>query len=370
MTWSSVKATLSYQSLRAARSSSWSSDRITTVSAGMCATCVAMLVLVLAPRRRFLPIRAVFLGGRVYSRAWLNERMRALVLVAACIILARPADGQQTEAAYFIPGASTSMTTASLAGAGLPSYSALTLTDQTGVVTVGVEACPAGGYSLEDAQVCTLCPAGKFSGTVTATSLATCVSCDAGKYSTMAGASSSLTCVDCQNGTYSTTVGASLAGTCLVCPANSSSYPGSKLLQACVCLPGYAGPNGAACSPCNTSTWCLFGQAYPCPPNSRSGPTSSSLAQCLCVGGYYGDTSMGGPELTLCQVPRTDARACEPCKPNDVCGSFARRTTSALAARPTRRRSVRTASTACLARTTPATATARTARAAGRTPST
>lgn len=229
--------------------------------------------------------------------------MRGLVLAVACVILlARPVGGQQTEATYFIPGASTSMTTASLAGAGLPSYSALTLTEQTGVVTVGVEACPAGAYSLEDAQVCTLCPAGKYSGTVTATSSATCVSCDAGKYSTTAGASSSIACIDCQNGTYSETVGASLASTCLTCPANSSSYPGSKLLQACVCIPGYAGPNGAACSPCNTSTWCLFGQTYPCPPNSRSSPMSSSLAQCLCVGGYYGDTTMGGPDLRLCQV--------------------------------------------------------------------
>lgn len=228
--------------------------------------------------------------------------MRGLVLAIACVILlARPVCGQQTEATYFIPGASTSMTTASLAGAGLPSYSALTLTEQTGV-TVGVEACPAGAYSLEDAQVCTLCPAGKYSGTVTATSSATCVSCDAGKYSTTAGASSSIACIDCQNGTYSETVGASLASTCLACPANSSSYPASKLLQACVCIPGYAGPNGAACSPCNTSTWCLFGQTYPCPPNSRSSPMSSSLAQCLCVGGYYGDTTMGGPDLTLCQV--------------------------------------------------------------------
>lgn len=219
-------------------------------------------------------------------------------------MLARPATGQQTDAYHSITGASVSMTTTTLASAGLPSYSQLTLVD-TSVVTVGVEACPAGGYSLDDAQTCTLCPAGKYSGTVSASSSAACVSCDAGKYSLAVGASSSLTCTDCQNGTYSETVGASLAGTCLSCPANSSSYPGSKLLQACWCLPGYTGPNGAACAPCNTSTWCLFGQAYPCPPNSRSGPMSSSLAQCLCRAGYYGDTSMGGPELTLCQVHTT-----------------------------------------------------------------
>lgn len=210
--------------------------------------------------------------------------------------------GQQTDASYTIQGASTALTTGTLATAGLPSYSQLTLTD-TSAVTVGVDACPAGGYSYDDAQTCTLCPPGKYSPTVTATTSATCISCESGKYSTATGASSVATCTNCQNGTYSETIGASSASTCLACPANSSSYPGSKLLQACWCIPGYAGPNGAACSPCNTSTWCLWGQTYPCPPNSRSSPMSSSLAQCLCLGGYYGDTSMGGPDLTLCQVP-------------------------------------------------------------------
>jgi len=29
---------------------------------------------------------------------------------------------------------------------------------------------------------------------------------------------------------------------------------------------------------------------------------SSSLAQCLCLPSYYGDTTIGGPDLTLCQV--------------------------------------------------------------------
>jgi len=229
----------------------------------------------------------------------------AVVEVACIFLLPRLAEGQQTEAQYVISGASTNMTVDTLAGAGLPSYSSLILTDLTSVV-VGVDACPAGAYSLDDAQVCTLCPAGKYSGTVAATSSATCISCDAGTYSTAAGASSGQTCTNCPNGTYSSTIGASVAGTCLPCPANSSSYPGSKLLQACVCLPGFSGSNGGACSPCNSSTWCLYGQTYPCPPNSRSGPMSSSLGQCLCVGGFYGDSSMGGPDLTVCQVCQRD----------------------------------------------------------------
>ena len=84
--------------------------------------------------------------------------MRVISLFIVCM-LARPATGQQTDVYHSITGASVSMTTTTLASAGLPSYSQLTLVD-TSVVTVGVEACPAGGYSLDDAQTCTLCPAG------------------------------------------------------------------------------------------------------------------------------------------------------------------------------------------------------------------
>ncbi len=219
--------------------------------------------------------------------------------------LALPADGQQTDAWYTIQGASTALTTGTLATAGLPSYSELTLTDTT-AVTVGVDACPAGAYSYDDAQTCTLCPAGKYSPTVTATSSATCISCEAGKYSLAVGASSSSTCTDCQNGTYSETIGASIASTCLTCPANSSSYPGSKLLQACVCRGGFAGPNGGNCTACNQSTYCWNGVANPCPIHSKSLPMSSSLGDCKCVASYYGDTTVGSAELVLCQVhPQT-----------------------------------------------------------------
>jgi len=233
--------------------------------------------------------------------------MRDLFCVVLAIILVSVASGQQTDVRYAISNASIDMTAASLGTAGLPSYSQLAVTDES-AVTARADACPAGAFSLDDALTCTLCPAGKYSPQGTAPSPETCVSCEAGKYSLAAGASMAGTCVDCQNGTYSTTVSASLASVCLSCPANSTSYAGSRLLQACVCVPGHEGPNGAACSPCNASVWCLNGMANPCPSNSRSGPTSSSLAQCLCVPGYYGDTTMGGPDLTLCQVLTHDTR--------------------------------------------------------------
>ena len=226
---------------------------------------------------------------------------------------------------YTITGARASWTADSIPGLGLPTY--LSYTFSADPTSVQADACPPGYYSYDDAQTCTACPSGKYSSTPTASSVDTCIACESGKYSGTVGANSSSTCINCPNATYfAGTAGTSLA-VCLACPANSSSYPGSKLLQACVCLPGFAGPNGGSCSICNppdwygtppgdggmnfggdgsstptTTFWCLFGQANTCPMHSTAGLGASSLAQCLCNPGYYGDPSMGGPELTLCQV--------------------------------------------------------------------
>jgi hypothetical protein len=48
--------------------------------------------------------------------------------------------------------------------------------------------------------------------------------------------------------------------------------------------------------------WCLYGQQNSCPSHSKAGEGAYSLAQCYCDPGYYGDTTMGGPDLTICQV--------------------------------------------------------------------
>lgn len=68
-------------------------------------------------------------------------------------------------------------------------------------------------------------------------------------------------------------------------------------------LHDWGGGAGGPCSLCNSSVWCLNGQANPCPPNSNASIGSSQLSQCLCKPGYYGDTSMTGIGYpTLCQV--------------------------------------------------------------------
>ena len=226
-----------------------------------------------------------------------------LVLLAALTVVRRVDGVYYTSATYFIANASTTMTQDSLAvSAGLPAYSTLTFAEVGSTTVVTASACLAGYFSPDDSQTCYACPAGKYSTTPTATSSQTCIACESGKYSGTVGASASAVCLNCPNGTYFDGTGGTSIDVCLACLPNSSSYPGSKLREACFCNPGFAGMNGGNCTPCNSSSFCLYGQANPCPPHSTSGPMSYSVSQCLCNPSWWGDASVGGPEVTACQV--------------------------------------------------------------------
>lgn len=143
---------------------------------------------------------------------------------------------------YNISNASTGWNSSSVQSR-LSNVSSITL-NSTSAVSVLVETCPMGTYSLADSQTCSACPAGKFSTTPLASSSSVCVSCESGRYSTTLGASSSATCQACPNNTYFAGTGGINISVCIACPANSWSYEASKLLQSCVCLPGYSGVNG------------------------------------------------------------------------------------------------------------------------------
>jgi hypothetical protein len=114
----------------------------------------------------------------------------------------------------------------------------------TSSVAVLVERCPQGSYSLVNSQTCVSCPQGKYSVTPLASTADACVSCEAGKYSNRTGASSDATCTACPFHTYFGGTGGGNISVCQNCPVNSWSYEASKLREACVCLPGYSGPNG------------------------------------------------------------------------------------------------------------------------------
>ena len=184
----------------------------------------------------------------------------------------------------------------------------LPLTDTT--VTAGV--CPAGAFSLQDSQVCSLCPPGTYSSTLAATSAVACIACPAGTYSGVTGASSSGACQPCSPGTYWAGTGGTSISVCAACPANSWSNAGSQLVQACVCLDGFTGPNGGVCQGCNLTTVCANGAAIPCPSNSRVYQALSfSLSDCKCEPGFYGDATM--------TLDSEHPVLCQPCRENSYC---------------------------------------------------
>ena len=154
---------------------------------------------------------------------------------------------QRASVVYNISDASEALDATSLL-AQISSLSSVTSLSPLTASTVTVDSCPAGTYSPVDSQTCTLCPVGKYSTFITATSIDTCVSCGAGKYSNALGASSETTCRNCPADTYFTGTGAPSISSCVACPQFSSSYEGAPLLQWCICLPGYSGHNGNSCT--------------------------------------------------------------------------------------------------------------------------
>lgn len=250
---------------------------------------------------------------------------KTVLLANIVIYFTGQAYAQQTLATYNISNALESVNTASFTIASLGTSSLLGVDSLIILAPTGVQAesCLAGSYSPSDAQTCTLCPTGTYSQATTATSIDTCISCGAGKYQNMTGASSESHCINCPANTYFTGTRGTSISVCTPCPIFSTSFPGSQLPESCICAPGYSGPNGennspflirmhkltcfslagGPCLPCNTSVWCLNGQANPCPPNSNASALSSSISQCLCIPGYFGDTTMSGVGFpTLCQV--------------------------------------------------------------------
>lgn len=227
-------------------------------------------------------------------------RTGTVCLVAFLSLLSRESACADVLASYDITDTFLGFSSESLTSGAYPAFAFVNIIRLNG--TLQVDICTPGYYSSDNAQSCTACPAGTYSETFAATTVDTCIACEPGKFSAATGGNRSSSCTDCPSGTYSTGMGMQAVSSCVACPPNSTSYDGSKLLQSCFCNPGFQGPNGGPCTACNTSVWCLNGRANPCPPNSKSAVMSSSLAQCFCLAGFFGDTTIGGPDLTLCQV--------------------------------------------------------------------
>ena len=209
-------------------------------------------------------------------------------------------------------------------------------------------ACIPGKFkSLSGSAICALCPKGKFSTALAASSDSLCSPCPAGKYLPFEGADDIGACIDCPQGKYSTVSGGvsedwcskcdrgkykfGLTGcadcapgkyrldldivACQDCPPASNSTSGSVQ---CSCVAGFAGPGGfAPCLPCapgsitnvsgaSTCTWCRPGK-------------SSGAANTSCIGCNPG-TYSNPPVTPLCArcAPNTfsnfsNSTACSKC---------------------------------------------------------
>ena len=64
-----------------------------------------------------------------------------------------------------------------------------------------------------------------------------------------------------------------------------------------MCVPGYHGPAGGPCEPCEAGSWCYGGIQNPCPLHHSSDAMAGGLDDCRCVDGYGSD---GGGNCVGC----------------------------------------------------------------------
>ena len=101
------------------------------------------------------------------------------------------------------------------------------------------------------------------------------------------------------------------------CPAGSTSPLGSSARTDCQCDPGFRGPSGGPCTPCESGTYKEASgdaQCVPCPQGYTSPPESTNSSSCLlqCDAGSFGPD--GGP-CELCPAgkfkPDAGSAPCE-----------------------------------------------------------
>ena len=195
----------------------------------------------------------------------------------------------------------------------------------TGDASSGCTACPTGTYKLlNGSSACESCSANTYSSVTARTStcdpcpsntvsplgsdaLADCVSatgyytsdssgdigstgenvvaCPTGTYQPATGMT---TCVECGSGFYSTATAATSISTCTACPSHSQvdgSLSGTQLTD-CVCILGYTGPDGQACTACTSGTHKDVTGSSPCsdcPINTYS-TTQAATSLDTCIG--------------------------------------------------------------------------------------
>jgi hypothetical protein len=162
------------------------------------------------------------------------------------------------------------------------------------------------------------CPANAHTLQAGEDSSADCV-CDAGYTEAAPGAARRLlavTCIQCAANTYKDSPGNTV---CDTCPLYTSAPAASTTELACVCDPGYTGPDGQQCSPCAGGTYkAAAGSAAcsACPADSNSPTASDEPTDCVCEPGHDGPA--GGP-CSDCAADTYKAAGdteCKLCDPN------------------------------------------------------
>ena len=143
--------------------------------------------------------------------------------------------------------------------------------------SVSLSACIcAKGYTGEDGKECYACVPGTYKGI---SGSSPCTLCPFGKFSAVLSATSGSSCNLCQPGKYSDLMGAASENACIACPmAKFSDIPGSTTVLNCeLCIQGTysntaGGNSSSACVPCDVGTFAATdgNEASPATTQNRS----------------------------------------------------------------------------------------------------
>ena len=193
----------------------------------------------------------------------------------------------------------------------------------------------APGYAGSNSSSCVACPAGSFKDLA---GFSDCTDCDAGKYQERLA---STNCTLCQAGKYSVTRTATNETRCQMCPQNQpASLPGSSHFSNCTghCQAGSFG-SPQNCTLCPEGTFRTTYDAMKgvsdscsriCPLYSSSERGSVQVTDCKCNSGFHGPD---GGECVVCQAGKYKAAIgakqcvqCEAGKYSDTVGATAQST--------------------------------------------
>jgi hypothetical protein len=146
-----------------------------------------------------------------------------------------------------------------------------------------------------------------------------CVFCMPGKYKSVIANDA---CLECPVNTYMNYSGADDRSDCFACPPNTQSIDGSQLMTDCLCNPGFFGPPGGPCSPCEKKKYAdVKGQTActACPSFTDSAVQSDAITDCECVAGYTGPNG-GTCEMCAEHTYKTaiGPQACTACVANTM----------------------------------------------------